>query len=442
MSNTSNKTQQTTHTNNTKCFSLFLEILVLLWGSVAVSNLTLDSRIVFSAITYAHIIPEKTLPALYHIFVWSLNCLASGVYPTHDHEGKEFSATYHPKRASLAGTPLANGYRGIWAELRGDWKWQVEALALDRSYLRNACCHLCRAHKTIRRLWYTQTDQASILRRTCVSNATFRDWQRRRPVGQQTPFLNIIGFNIWCCIVDAMHTLDLGVYQSLFASGLLFAARQNVWAGANLQEMYSRAYMEYRAWCRGKRLAPCPHFVYSKMCTSGEFPTLTQQQAKGAQTKHLMLWLFTIFDAPGFVVDDDTAVVWHLFKQWSVFELICTRNTRFMEPADIPSLCEAAENAMRAHRDLFLGAVATEQLLWQITPKFHMITHMVYDGAGKSVLNPRRTTNYSDEDMVGRIKRIVSSCHGATAGVMSMHRYIILAGMRWWHQLGRARGIM
>ena len=122
--------------------------------------------------------------------------------------------------------------------------------------------------------------------------------------------------------------------------------------------------------------------------------------------------------------------------------MICTRNARLLEPADVPTLCEAAEKAMRAHRTLFAQASSANQLLWQITPTFHMITHMVYDGVGKAKTNPRRTTNYSDEDMVGRIKRIVSSCHGSTAGLMSMHRYIILASMRWWHELGRGRGVL
>jgi len=33
---------------------------------------------------------------------------------------------YEPKRAAVAGLPLAGGFVGAWAELRGDWKFLKE----------------------------------------------------------------------------------------------------------------------------------------------------------------------------------------------------------------------------------------------------------------------------------------------------------------------------
>ena len=78
---------------------------------------------VFSHSVYCHSVcthnRRKTLPALYRVFVWSLNALASGRFPTHDHLGREFDESYYPARAKLGGTLLAGGYRGVFAELRG-----------------------------------------------------------------------------------------------------------------------------------------------------------------------------------------------------------------------------------------------------------------------------------------------------------------------------------
>ena len=44
-----------------------------------------------------------------------------------------------------------------------------------------------------------------------------------------------------------------------------------------------------------------------------------------------------------------------------------------------------------------------------------MATHLAYDFAVAGV-NPRRITCYADEDMIGRVKRIVQKCHGGNAG--------------------------
>jgi len=100
--------------------------------------------------------------------------------------------------------------------------------------------------------------------------------------------LNLVGFDIWYCLVGAMHCLDLGVYQSLAASGLLFAVQKNVWPGANIQERFYHAHVHHKEWCKVKAYAPCPPFIHSKLCPANNYPGFTQQTAKAAATNHLM----------------------------------------------------------------------------------------------------------------------------------------------------------
>ena len=69
-----------------------------------------------------------------------------------------------------------------------------------------------------------------------------------------------------------------------------------------------------------------------------------------------------------------------------------------------------------------------------------MATHLAYDFAADGV-NPRRVTCYADEDMVGRIKKIVNRCHGRTADKTSLDRSAILVATRWWTRLAELRGI-
>jgi hypothetical protein len=85
-------------------------------------------------------------------------------------------------------------------------------------------------------------------------------------------------------------------------------------------------------------------------------------------------------------------------------------------------------------------ALSAKEYRWHIVPKCHMATHLAFDFAATGV-NPRRVTCYADEDMVGRVKKIVERCHGSTAPVTSLHRYSILVGTRWWTRLAELRGI-
>jgi hypothetical protein len=53
--------------------------------------------------------------------------------------------------------------------------------------------------------------------------------------------------------------------------------------------------------------------------------------------------------------------------------------------------------------------------------------------------NPRAKTCYQDEDMVGRVKEIYSSTHGATAVLRTIQRYCIIVGLRWQHEMNLMR---
>ena len=86
------------------------------------------------------------------------------------------------------------------------------------------------------------------------------------------------------------------------------------------------------------------------------------------------------------------------------------------------------------HNALYSVAISINQLLWQVLPKAHMTEHLGFDFS-QTAVHPRRVTNYSDADMVGKIKRIMSSCHGCNAGKMAMFRYVILVGTRRWDRL-------
>ena len=82
---------------------------------------------------------------------------------------------------------------------RGDWKWIKEALRLAQHFNTDLCCHLCRAHKNIRRNIYTDVSEEAGYRRLLVDPVQW--WVLFSAAALASPLLFIPGFNIykWSC---------------------------------------------------------------------------------------------------------------------------------------------------------------------------------------------------------------------------------------------------
>ena len=100
-----------------------------------------------------------------------------------------------------------------------------------------------------------------------------------------------------------------------------------------------------------------------------------------------------------------------------------------MTPASADSYGSLAETDLAMHGQLSSESRAAGVRLWPITPTLHAMQHIAYDQAYMG--NPRRVHCYSDEDMVGKMKRIYIRCHGITAPHRSLQRYALLQNMRW-----------
>ena len=415
------------------------KVLVLTINSLTTKTQTIDNRILFTAVNLIGCI-DATLREIYRVLVWSLNALASGHYPIADHNGKSFSATHHPHRFDKAGKQLTRaGHIGIWSELRGDWKWQHESLNLDKYYNAVEVCHLCRAHKKIRRLLYTQFSRDANVRRTRISWARFRDWYESHPE-DRSPLTMIIGFTIWRCWVDCMHNLDLGVYQTICACSLFELVHENFWHGNTVDDKFSNAYLDYKDYCKKHKLQPCAKFERKKLRPSGtECPTFTCFQAKAHQTKHILFWLETVMMRRSAIENFHAHERRVMVSSFASFERICAANDTYLSDAAVHAIPGLVETALLCYNALADEALTLKTYMWHILPKAHMTTHMAYDQVQTTHRNPRSITCYPDEDMVGRVKQIVEACHGRTYAENTLKRYAILVGVRWWTLLASLR---
>ena len=449
------------------------KVTVVTWGSVAVARSTLDSRLVFTMLKGSDAPAEAGLRSILRVLTWSLNALAEGRWPAADESGRLFDANHHPERAKLAGHPLvqpalagfdrvdaavctdacpgaalpaaagdaARVVKGIWSEMRGDWKFLKEALGLKRHYgVHGNICHRCRAHNGRGRgclddnLLYTNFGREDHVRTTLENPATWVAAAMAAP--NPSPLLHIRGFSIDRVFFDIMHCMDLGVFQHAVASALseltgaaghgLQAA--SIFPGADLNARLAAATVHYRSWCRDRRLERrAPKFT--QRWVKGPWPEVSQLQAKAAEMRtNLVPWLRDVCAAAAAEHGDHGHVRAAMFNAFVRIDEACRGSSRFLTAEAAEELELNMETALRLYNALAAEAADCGRALWRLRPKLHACTHVGFDHGGT---NPRWVHCYADEDMVGRMKRLYKKCHGATAPSRGLQRYMIMVGLRW-----------
>ena len=445
------------------------KVTVITWGSVAVARPTLDSRLVFTMLKGCDASTEEGLRCLFKVLAWSLNALAAGTWPATDESGRRFDAEYHPERAKKAGRPLvalapaaagaddaavataaqSGAYRGIWSEMRGDWKFLKEALLFKRSYHTPPnICHRCAAHNGQQPAAadqgladehrYSNFGRDADLRQTLEDPA---DWLAAAAAAENpSPLLQVRYFCVTRIFFDIMHCMDLGVFQHAVPSALAELVGPvrgfppaAVFSGVGCGQQEARlakATRHYRAWCKEHRLEHrAPKF--SSKWVKGPYPEVSMVHSKAAEMRsNFVYWVRDVCAAAAAEHGPHGHVRAEMFNAFVRVDEACRENDtpRFLTAAAAEKLAHNMEMALKLYNALAAESVQTGTRLWRLRPKHHACTHIGYDHWRT---NPRRVHCYADEDMVGRMRRVYVKCHGGTAPERALQRYIIMVGLRW-----------
>lgn len=416
-------------------------VLVLSWNSVAAKPRDW-SRLLFTMVKVSSV-GKDTMHTVYDILRWSFQALADGTFPAADHAGRPFSKSYQANRFHLAGKALAAGIRGVWSEMRGDWKYLKEALMLKHHYgTRPRICHLCEASKAEGDCVYTDFTATAGHRCTLTTSSAWHAAYLAAAI--VCPLLLIPGFNIFRVFFDIMHTLDLGVYHVLLPSCLWELTSKNIlWNSTTRGKRFSEAYAEYRGWCKTNKVKSITkkRFSFKRFRpTAGTYPTMSQVTAKAAATRSLAYFLkakcFEAAAKSGTRRDKlRSAMLHHIIQA----DIVCRKQkSRYFTADEQQSFAEHIHSSLTCYNALAAEAVASKTLNWKLIPKFHALTHIARDFGN---INPRRVHCYGDEDMVGKMKRIFIKCHAATACLRSLQRYVIIVALKWWVVLHTLRGV-
>ena len=332
----------------------------------------------------------------------------------------------------MRGQKIAGDFKCAWTELRGDWKFLKEALLLQQYYNTKHCCHLCRAHKAIKRNIYTDVRSDAGWRRTLVNAAEW--WCMMTAALVVSPLLYLAGFNIFRCCFDLMHTLELGIYQNGSASTLWELTQPlesgGVFPGDNRQERFDAAYRHYSKWVQHHKLPDrAKKFKPKQWKKRGQkFPCISQSAMKAACLRSFQYWLLEVCSWNVATVTDRGIMRAAMYRSWVAADIVMRGAGKFLQPEERRQLKEHFENALLCYHALSSESQSKGEHLYRWTPKHHALVHIYMD---LFHFNPRKQHCYQDEDMVGRMKRVYNGCHQNTAPLRSLQRYLLMVGLRW-----------
>ena len=195
-------------------------------------------------------------------------------------------------------------------------------------------------------------------------------------------------------------------------------------------------FISLEEWCRKHKItSPVKRFSEKFLKKKNGVFVWSQKAAKAAQMRHVIFWLRDVCSRCAF--DEHGLVRAAMLNCFVEFECMCASHGRFLTPEAVTAVAVSIEGALMAFS--WLGSSSQGNGRYHETPKAHMTTHLGYDQA--QFANPRRVACYADEDLIGKIKRILEHCHGATVHKRGLSRYLIWVALRWWILLHDLRGV-
>ena len=161
----------------------------------------------------------QTWPLVWKVLTWSLQALATGLWPEKNWEGNDFEDESSPDFLNR-GTPLAEGFSAVVFVLRADIDFLSNHFHLN-SPSSNTPCALCQADREADGRPWTDCRPTALWRQTCWTRAS---WAATHP--SPHPFFQMAGSGIDLVYPDLMHTKHLGIDQLVVGSILTWMVKQ------------------------------------------------------------------------------------------------------------------------------------------------------------------------------------------------------------------------
>lgn len=340
-----------------------------------------------------------TEDAVWKVAKWDMEAFFEGAHPSRDWEQKPWNAG--SAEAALAGAPLAGGLCGVPWVVKGDLEHFQNILKLE-STAAHAPCLYCRADRELRP-WTDFSAQAT-WKSTCWQSDA--EWRAAHPV--RHPLFGILRLGQHSVHADVLHTLALGVAQNAVANALWLLVYRLMKGSAkqNLQSVWAHLhdyYKENHTPTQIRKLTGSM-FMPDAKAPRSNFPRM---HTKAKETEYLVgavLWTWRQFCAE---TDRDESVGAVLANLDRIFFLSRRVGSSLHLGAGEAAEIRAAMDRLLLHYTaLGNDAAAKGDMLWNVTPKFHIAWHWAWQA---QFLHPHASACYADESFVGVIAKIAKA---------------------------------
>ena len=344
----------------------------------------------------------------YDVFAWSLEVMATGYYPQCDYKGRTWLELKDSHRASLAGSPLANGWSARAWETTGDQKWHHEAFQIPWYYNTTDICHFCPAQNNDSEYTYRDFSDDAPINCPCLQR-THADYVAHFAPSPVPRLARLYGFSLqeWL-LLDWMHLVPLGCALKVGGSALLTLAEEGRWgtpAGkwtVRMNIRLKRAYTDFMDWTskhnvhHSQKLFTCATLSCSEGVSS--FP---EMKAKAHNSIAIIRWLasFTRKDSGSQCSKHRAALLWSLGSMHVLFSTAGFYLTE-TEVSDVQRACQIMAKSWTALRSEALRVGSSR---WRMHPKSHMVKHFA-NYIAVTRRNPSTWWTFGDESLIGKFK--------------------------------------
>ena len=390
------------------------------WNSLIVSGPTIQTRFLFTIIQKSELC-EDTIDELLRAFSWSVNVLLSGETPHLDWQRRPLTG---------GGSALAGGFRGCLTHIRGDWEFYRKIFYFPSWSANERMCPFCLASSEAGSdLLWTRVDSEAAWRRTCFTDESYREFIKGLGLELPILFSCVLGLRLECVTVDALHTLDQGVASHIIGSVFWYVAViRNHFGGRNYDVRVGHLAKHLKEWYASNACAKASRIqgplTKERIKESGKWAKLKAKAAATRQLASYALFLITHFgDGAHPVWGEHDRLAQALCQMLVEFYSILASESQFLTDATTRRLPEFS--LMFTSLCVKLASVAHHKgvRIWKLTPKLHLLTHMieeqmVYWG------NARFWWTYQDEDLIGRLINIADRLHPSTLGVSVLCKWV------------------
>lgn len=378
-------------------------LFTISWNSLLADGPTLHKRFLFTVIKKSDFVAD-TLDSIWRIFAWSINLLALGENP-----GKNYV-----NRNVLCNDPsLADGWRGIFCQIRGDWQFFQEAFYFPHWNNGARMCWMCLASANIANLLFTNSNSDAGWRDTVFTHEAYLDYQHAAGLAIPVLLSLVVGLRLDCFMVDTLHAVDLGVCAHVLGNVFwVLAITRRVFGGRTQADAVTFLESHIKSWIKRTKCSVNLRgkLTVDRIKTSAGWPKF---RCKGATARHLVRYaldLCTEFCDPTNAEDATMTALCSLLARF--YEILHNESFWLSDAAkaEIPRL---GQTFAMLYTQLSRQFVTERRRGWKLTPKHHLWEHLTQHQA-PVFGNPRFYWCYADEDLVGLMVNLASSVHPIT----------------------------